>query len=57
VKNGRFTIVRLYAKRHGITVYDGAYLELALRLALQLATRDGAMKRAIAKSGVSAVMP
>jgi predicted nucleic acid-binding protein len=44
------------ALEHGLTVYDAAYLELALRLALPIATRDGALKRATTKSGVSAVM-
>jgi predicted nucleic acid-binding protein len=41
---------------HGLTAYDAAYLELALRLALPVATRDGALKRAMAKSGVAAVV-
>lgn len=42
------------AARHGLTAYDAAYLELALRRALPLATRDDALLRAMAKAGVAA---
>lgn len=42
------------AARHGLTAYDAAYLELALRRSLPLATRDGALTAAMAKAGVSA---
>ena len=41
------------ALEHGLTVYDAAYLELALRLGLPLASKDGALKQAMARSGVS----
>jgi predicted nucleic acid-binding protein len=34
------------ARRHRLTVYDAAYLELALRKDLPLATLDGALARA-----------
>jgi len=34
------------ARRHGLTVYDAAYLELAMRKALPLATLDAALARA-----------
>jgi predicted nucleic acid-binding protein len=34
------------AERHRLTTYDAAYLELALRLALPLATLDEALRRA-----------
>jgi predicted nucleic acid-binding protein len=35
-----------------ITAYDAAYVELALRTSLPLATRDSAMAQAAAKAGV-----
>ncbi|MBV8724324.1 MAG: type II toxin-antitoxin system VapC family toxin [Candidatus Eremiobacteraeota bacterium] len=34
------------AKRHSLTIYDAAYLELALRRNLRLATKDTALTRA-----------
>ena len=40
-----------------LTVYDAAYLELALRLGLPMATKDKALKRAMANSGVKLVEP
>jgi len=43
--------------QHGLTVYDAAYLELALRLGLPVATRDKALQRAMAKLGVALVEP
>ena len=44
----------LYAlgERHGISAYDAAYLELALRCALPLATRDTSLARAARSAGV-----
>ena len=35
------------ALRHQLTAYDSAYIELALRLKLPIATKDAAMKRAM----------
>lgn len=35
-----------FARRHGLTVYDAAYLELAQRFALPLATLDRALASA-----------
>ncbi|MFN0010726.1 MAG: type II toxin-antitoxin system VapC family toxin [Phycisphaerales bacterium] len=40
------------ARTHGLTVYDAAYLELALRLGLPLATKDAALAGAATKAGV-----
>lgn len=40
------------ADRHGLTVYDAAYLDLALREGLPLASLDTALRNAAAKSGV-----
>ena len=42
------------AARHGLSAYDAAYLELALRRSLPLATQDDALTAAMVKAGVSA---
>jgi len=41
------------AERHKLTLYDAAYLELALRRALPLATLDDELRTAAAAEGVS----
>lgn len=43
------------ARRHGLSSYDAAYLELALRQGLALATLDADLQRAAVKSGVERV--
>lgn len=40
------------AEKHGLTVYDAAYLELALRRKLSLASRDEALLKAGRRTGV-----
>jgi predicted nucleic acid-binding protein len=45
------------ARDHQLTAYDAAYIDLALRLKLPIATKDGAMKRAMAACGIDAVKP
>ena len=40
------------ARRHGLSVYDGLYLELAMRQRADLATLDWALGRAAADEGV-----
>jgi len=40
------------AQTHGLTNYDAAYLSLALRLRLPLATTDAALRRAATAAGV-----
>lgn len=45
------------ALKHQLTAYDAAYLELALRMKLPIATKDGAMRRAMASSGIETVEP
>lgn len=45
------------ASTHGLTAYDAAYLELALRRGLPLATLDEALVHAMAKAGVIAASP
>lgn len=48
------TTIDLLASRHGLTAYDAAYLELALRRALPVATTDAALLEAMARAGVAA---
>lgn len=45
------------ATSHGLTPYEAAYLELALRRGLPLATLDDALVAAMAKAGVPAASP
>jgi predicted nucleic acid-binding protein len=45
------------AARHGLSAYDAAYLELAIRRGLPLVTQDEALVAAMAKAGVSAAVP
>lgn len=45
-------VVLLLSERHGLTVYDAAYLELAVRKGLALATTDNALLRAAPSEGV-----
>ena len=40
------------ARTHGLTLYDSAYLELAMRLSLPLATLDKDLRAAAKKAGV-----
>jgi predicted nucleic acid-binding protein len=44
------------ARLHGLTTYDAAYLELAIRQRLPLATKDKALRRTAAAVGVG-VLP
>lgn len=41
------------ARTHGLTLYDGAYLELAMRRSLPLATLDRELRAAARKTGVA----
>ncbi len=45
------TLILPIARRFDLTIYDAAYLELALRTNLPLATRDDALQRAAEKAG------
>ena len=49
------TAVLTLARRHRLTVYDAAYLELAQREGLPLASLDGALRSAAAASGVALI--
>ena len=57
------TVVRAWsdilhiARSHALTAYDAAYLELALRLGLSLASLDGKLKTAAAAAGVPEFRP
>jgi len=44
---------RALAREHGLTAYDAWYLEVALRLALPLATFDAALGSAAERAGVT----
>ena len=44
--------VRKLAYAHRLTSYDAAYLELAIRLGLPLASLDGDLQKATTASGV-----
>jgi predicted nucleic acid-binding protein len=44
------------ALRYGLSTYDAAYLELALRLQRPVATRDGPLRDAALASGVGVVV-
>jgi predicted nucleic acid-binding protein len=50
---------RIYplSERHNLTVYDAAYLELAIREHLPLATLDSDLQKAAHTAGVSLVWP
>jgi predicted nucleic acid-binding protein len=43
------------ARRHALTAYDAAYLELAVRSAIPLATLDDAMISAASEAGVTVI--
>ena len=47
-----FPRLHVLANRHELTAYDVAYLDLAARLALPLATRDGDLKKAALAEGI-----
>jgi len=46
------TTLDALAARHGLSAYDAAYLELALRRTLPLATLDKALEKAMAGAGI-----
>jgi predicted nucleic acid-binding protein len=41
------------ARQHGVSVYDAAYLELAMRLGLPLASKDETLRKAAQAVGLS----
>jgi len=50
-----WTATETLAEQHGLTAYDAAYLELAARRRLPLATRDDALIRAAVDAGIDLV--
>jgi predicted nucleic acid-binding protein len=44
------------ANKHALSVYDAAYLELALRKSLPLASRDEALNKAAGRAGVKTML-
>jgi len=47
--------VRALARRHGLTVYDASYLELAQRSAAPLATLDVTLAQAVQRDNISLI--
>ena len=47
--------IRILADRYNLTAYDAAYLELALRSGLQLATLDDSLRMAATIEGIAVV--
>lgn len=45
-----------FAERHGLTIYDAVYLELALRRDLPLASRVNALNKAAKRAGVKTLL-
>jgi predicted nucleic acid-binding protein len=50
-----FHVTQGLCRKHGLTAYDAAYLELAMRNRLPLATADGALERAARAEGIEIV--
>jgi predicted nucleic acid-binding protein len=44
------------ARKHALSVYDAAYLELALRRGLPLASRDAALNKAAKRAGIRTLL-
>jgi predicted nucleic acid-binding protein len=53
--NRAFEHILQVARQYQLTEYDGAYVELALREALPLATLDGGLRRAAQSAGLTLV--
>ena len=50
-----FHLTQELCRKHGLTAYDAAYLELAMRHRIALATADDALERAARAAGVEIV--
>ena len=53
--SGRINEMLRFSRSHGLTAYDAAYLELAMRFSLPLATLDRSLIRAAGEAGVPLV--
>jgi predicted nucleic acid-binding protein len=51
-----FTATQSLCRKHGLTAYDAAYLEIALRGTKKLATVDDDLKRAAVAEGVQVLL-
>ena len=47
------TVIHRLARTRGLSTYDAAYLELAMRMGMPIATLDGDLRRAAAEEGVA----
>jgi predicted nucleic acid-binding protein len=54
VRSRPFMAIVPLARKHGLSIYDGAYLELALRRSIPLASLDRSLRRAARAEGVEA---
>ncbi len=52
-----WSITMELARQHGLTAYDAAYLELAIRMGLPLATPDAKLGAAATAAGVAHYQP
>jgi len=52
-----FERIKSLSRRHGLSAYDAAYLDLALESGLPLATLDGDLVRACRRTGTPLVRP
>ena len=48
-----FTASAALARQYGLTIYDAAYLELAMRQGATLATNDSSLTKAATAAGVA----
>ena len=55
--NHAFAEISALARLHGLTAYDAAYLELAIRRRAALATLDGDLRRVAVSIGVPLISP
>ncbi len=53
--NSVFEATSALAEKHGLSIYDAAYLELAIRRRLQLASRDDTLNAAASKYGLAEI--
>jgi len=51
-RSAALEVTPLLARRHGLSAYDAAYLELAIRLGVPIASLDGALRSGAAAEGV-----
>lgn len=57
MKMSSITPMISFARQHGLTMYDAAYVQLALAQSAELATFDSAMRNAASQLGVALFPP